>query len=85
MWKKIKWELLDFIGYVFCEYSFQWFDVFDFPANGDDNYKWYHGPSNFIGGVFYKTGCFFYGIQDDKYPGTFLECIFESDKNDEVN
>ena len=63
---RFKWEVLDYTGYVFCEFAFRWFDVFDGPIPGDEDYRWYHCVPNFIGRTSYRIGCFFYGLQDDK-------------------
>jgi hypothetical protein len=61
---RFKWEVLDCIGYVFCEFSFRWFDRFDVPFDEAD-WRWYHRVNYFIGSASYGTGCFFYGLQDD--------------------
>ena len=66
-WDKIKWEALDFIGYMFCELAFRWFDIFDGPIEGDDDFRWYHRIHDLVGSTSYRAGCFFYSLQDDDY------------------
>ena len=54
-------DLTAWLGFVFCEFAFRWFDVFDVPFD-DEDYRWYHRVSNFIGGTAYSIGCWFYNI-----------------------
>ena len=60
---RVKWEILDCLGYVFCETAFRWWDIFDDTQTQDY-------PSrkdmlvSLIGNPLYKTGCFFYSLQD---------------------
>jgi len=49
------------LGYIFCEFSFRWFDLFDVPAD-DSIWRWYHHWSSFIGGAAYSAGCCLYGF-----------------------
>ena len=55
-------DLTGWLGFVFCEFAFRWFDIFDGPIKGDDDYRWYHGVSYLIGGTAYSIGCWFYNI-----------------------
>tara|TARA_Y100000034_G_C6632349_1_gene276104 strand:+ start:364 stop:555 length:192 start_codon:yes stop_codon:yes gene_type:complete len=51
------------LGYVFCEFSFRWFNMFDVPYL-DEEWRWYHRAAYFIGGQLYSIGCFFYNLGD---------------------
>ena len=65
---KFKWEVLDLIGYIFCEASIRWWDIFDDGSNIEA--KIYY-PTRWdklvylIGVPSYRVGCFFYNLQDD--------------------
>ena len=76
-WAKVKWEVLDFIGYAFCEFTFQWFDrIGDVPWEEED-WRWYHRVYYFIGSAPYRVGCFFYDMQDDEAAGVVWEDVDE--------
>jgi len=75
---RFKWEILDWIGYVFCEFTFQWFDrMGDVPWDEED-WRWFHHIYYFIGCIPYRIGCFFYNLQDDKAAGVEVEVINET-------
>tara|TARA_Y100000310_G_scaffold330521_1_gene402338 strand:- start:29 stop:229 length:201 start_codon:yes stop_codon:yes gene_type:complete len=63
--KSTKKKVAEWLGYVFCEISFLWFEKFDVPYRGKD-WRWYHRIVYFIGGKFYSIGCYFYdaGMKD---------------------
>jgi len=63
MVKKAKFRITQWLGYMFCEFSFRWFNVVDVPVS-DDCWKWYHHAIFFIGSKSYLTGCYFYNIGD---------------------
>ena len=75
---RFKWEVLDWIGYVFCEFTFRWFDYTDDVPWLEEDWRWYHHAQYFIGNVPYRIGCFFYGLQDDEAAGVEVEVINES-------
>lgn len=59
--------LTEFLGYVFCEFAFRWFDVFDgTPFVGDmeghteKDVRYHHRLIMGVGSFTYSTGCFFY-------------------------
>jgi hypothetical protein len=65
---KVKWEILDLLGYVFCEVSIRWWDLFDdTPLEGYPT-RW-NTITYLIGVPSYRAGCFFYGLQDDNENG----------------
>ena len=63
--KDIKNEIAEWLGYVFCEFSFRLFEKFDVPYMGK-NWKWYHHVVFFIGSKFYSVGCYFYDMSMKK-------------------
>jgi len=66
---KIKWEILDWFGYVFCEASFRWWDMFDDGSNLEDKvYRptYFDRMTYLVGVPSFKIGCFFYGLQDNE-------------------
>jgi len=58
---KAKFMLAEFLGYVFCEFSFRWFELIDVPYH-DEEWKWYHHGVYFIGSKPYALGCYFYNV-----------------------
>jgi len=54
--------MVDYLGWVFCEFSFRWFRWFDVPYNEED-YRWYHHISYFVGQKSYAVGCYFYDVE----------------------
>ena len=75
---RFKWEVLDCIGYMFCEFTFRWFDYIGDVPWADEDWRWYHHVYYFIGNVPYRVGCFFYNLQDDEAAGVEIEVIDES-------
>ena len=61
-------DVTEWLGYVFCEFSFRWheaFDgLFDVPFYEWD-WRWHHHISSFIGGKAYSIGCWFYSVGDE--------------------
>ena len=57
-------DLTEWLGFVFCEFSFRWFDIFDVPLHEED-WRWYHGMSYSIGGASYSIGCWFYNVGEN--------------------
>jgi hypothetical protein len=75
---RLKWEVLECIGYILCEFTFQWFDrICDVPWDEED-WRWRDHVYYFIGTIPYKFGCYFYGLQDDEAAGVEIEVISES-------
>jgi hypothetical protein len=80
---KIKWEILDLLGYVFCEASFRWWDMFDDGSDLED--KIYH-PTHwerltyFIGVPSHRVGCFFYNLQNDEEAGVIYEEVISESR-----
>jgi len=67
---KFKWEVLDCIGYVFCEFSFRWSNYTgDAPWDEVRRHGWVSSALDFIGSASYGIGCFFYNLQDDEVAG----------------
>ncbi len=68
MWAKIKWEVLDFLGYIFCEASFRWWEMMD---DGSDLERKVYKPvlidhmTYWVGVPSFKIGCFFYNLQNE--------------------
>ena len=63
---KVKWEILDLLGYVFCEASFRWWNLADDEAFvGLSEPTWKDQAVYWIGVPSYRIGCFFYNLQDD--------------------
>jgi hypothetical protein len=56
-------KIAGLLGYIFCELSFRWFNVFDVPYQ-DEGWKWYHRVSYFLGEKSYSVGCYFYNIEE---------------------
>jgi hypothetical protein len=54
-------DLTDWLGFVFCEFTFRWFDAFDVPFD-DKDYRWHHRVSYLVGSASYSIGCWFYNI-----------------------
>jgi len=67
-WAKFKWEVLDLLGYVFCEASIQWWERFDDTPLEDYPTRW-NNITYLIGVPSYRLGCFFYSFQDDEAAG----------------
>jgi hypothetical protein len=71
-WRKLKWEVLDLTGYIFCEASIWWWDIFD-DGSDIENRIYYPAPweqlTYLLGVPSYKIGCFFYNLQDDSVWG----------------
>lgn len=73
---RVKWEILDCLGYVFCEASIRWWDLFDDGSALEERCCY---PTRWemltysIGVPSYRIGCFFYGLQDDKAIGIEVE------------
>ena len=61
-------DVTEWLGYVFCEFSFRWYEafdgLFDVPFYEWD-WRWHHHISSFIGGRAYSIGCWFYGLGDE--------------------
>ena len=57
----IKYETTEWLGYIFCEFSFRWFQLVDVPYD-DEDWKWYHHIVYFIGEKSYAIGCYFYSL-----------------------
>jgi len=57
----IKCWMTEWLGYIFCEFSFRWFRLFDVPYD-DEDWKWYHHVIYSIGERPYALGCYFYGL-----------------------
>ena len=61
-WKLMKVsDLTGWLGFVFCEFTFRWFDAFDVPFD-DKDYRWHHRVSYLVGSTSYSIGCWFYNI-----------------------
>ena len=56
-------DLFGWLGWGFCEFSFRWFRWFDVPYDNND-YRWYHHISYFIGQKSYAFGCRFYNMEE---------------------
>ena len=54
-------KVTECLGFVFCEFSFRWFDAFDVPYD-ERTWRWYHRVSSFIGGNSYAIGCWLYNL-----------------------
>ena len=57
-------KLTDCLGWIFCEFSFQWSGRIYIPDKKD--WKWRHRLTIFIGERTYVTGCYFYGFWDKR-------------------
>ncbi|MBC8410906.1 MAG: hypothetical protein H8E12_19650 [Rhodobacteraceae bacterium] len=81
---KIKWEILEWLGYVFCEASIRWWYLFD---DGSDLERRCCYPTRWemvtysIGVPSYRIGCFFYNLQDDEAAGIEAAEIEESNES----
>lgn len=65
---KLKWGCLELIGYVFCEASFRWWNIFDDGSNVEHRLYYptrWERLTYLIGVPSYRIGCFFYNLQDD--------------------
>ena len=81
---KIKWEILDLLGYVFCEASFRWWSIFDDGSDLERKISYltrWEMLTYSIGVPSYKIGCFFYGLQDDEAAGYGFEIVEENDES----
>jgi len=59
-------RIAPYLGYLFCEFSFRWWDLpFDVPYI-DKDWKWYHHVVYFIGSKPYSIGCYFYNLYPEK-------------------
>lgn len=76
---RIKWEILDWLGYVFCETSIRWWDLFDDGSNLEDHPTRWEMVTYAMGVPFYKIGCFFYGLQDYEAAGVEIVEVEETD------
>lgn len=65
---RLRWEILDLLGYVFCEASFRWWGLFDDTPLEDYPTRW-DTITYLIGVPSYTVGCFFYNLQDDDAAG----------------
>lgn len=81
---KLKWEVLDWFGYIFCEASFRWWNMFD---DGSDLEDKIYNPTvlgritYWVGVPSYRLGCFLYNLQDDTlYPSIRVAEAEESDE-----
>jgi hypothetical protein len=80
---KIKWEILEWLGYVFCEASFRWWNIFD---DGSDlerkisHLTYCETVTYSIGVPSYRLGCFFYNLQDDEAAG--IEAVETEESNE---
>ena len=63
----MKAALCEWLGYLFCEFSFRWFDRFDVPYL-DEDWRWYHRVVYFVGRVPYSVGCYFYNVTEQESP-----------------
>jgi len=84
---KLKWEALDLLGYIFCEASFRWWNIFD---DGSDLERKISHPTRWeritywVGVPSYRVGCFFYNLQDDNfYPSATVVETEEGEDSDE--
>ena len=75
---RVKWEVLVFIGFVFCEASFRWWSIMD--DGSDLEHKvyeptWKDRVVYWIGVPSYRIGCFFYNLQepDSDLPSSTLK------------
>ena len=66
---RLKWKALECLGYVFCEASFRWWNIFD---DGSELERKISHPTRWeritylIGVPSYRVGCFFYELQDNE-------------------
>jgi len=67
---KARYEICELIGYVLCEFSFRWWDLFDKPV-GD--WRWWNHVIYHVGRPTYIVGCFFYGLNDNEPCDIILE------------
>jgi len=77
---RIKWEILDWLGYIFCEASFRWWNIFDDGSDLERKISYltrWEMLTYGIGIPSYKIGCFFYGLQDNETPEVDVEVINE--------
>ena len=58
-------EVFEYLGYVFCEFSFRWYSAFngllDVPFYRQE-WRWYNHVSSFIGSSAYSIGRWFYNL-----------------------
>lgn len=71
---RVKWEILDLLGYIFCEASIRWWDLFDDGPLVDYPTKW-NTITYLIGVPSYRVGSFFYSLQDDEAAGVTVTVI----------
>ena len=75
---RVKWEILDWLGYIFCEASIRWWDLFDDGSTIEEYPTRWETFIYSIGVPSYRIGCFFYSFQDDEAAGVEVEVISES-------
>lgn len=60
----MKAALCEWLGYLFCEFSFRWFDMFDVPLSDDpwdeSEFNLFHRFTYAVGSRAYNVGCYFY-------------------------
>ena len=85
-WPKFKWQVLDWLGYIFCEMSMRWWDKFDnSPLIGPLTF--WNKVTYYVGLPSYNLGCFFYNLQDDAFitPLTIAESIATIEAEEEAD
>ena len=56
-------KLFENLGWLFCEMSFRWWDMFDGEEAWDqENWSWFHKTHFRIGEIFQRMGNYFYTI-----------------------
>ena len=55
--------MFEYLGWLFCEGSFRWFDRFSVPYD-EREWRWYHRVNYSIGSLSYGLGCWCYA-QDE--------------------
>jgi len=68
--KRVKINLYEKLGWLFCEISFRWWDMFDGEEAWDqENWSWFHQTHFRIGEIFYQTGIYFYnyGVKNESW------------------
>jgi hypothetical protein len=51
--------MYEYLGWLFCEVTFHWFDLFDVPFD-EREWRWYHRANYAVGRLPYRLGCWCY-------------------------
>jgi len=71
---RAKWEILEWLGYIFCESSFRWWNLFDDTPVEQHPTRW-DVVTYLVGVPTFKIGCFFYNLQDDEAAGVIYKRV----------